>query len=181
MNEPDVTKPLPEATWDMSFRQTGFWGYVAVLPTWLGASALFILMAMTFSDVVLRSLFGNPIESATELTRLFMAIIVFSSLPIISWKGNNIVVDLLDPLFSRRLAIIRDIIIDLTCGVILIWPAKRVWELAERAKGFGDVTEYLNLPQHYIGWFIAVFTFATALTFLARAILLILSSIKGPV
>jgi TRAP-type C4-dicarboxylate transport system permease small subunit len=112
---------------------------------------------------------------------LFMAIIVFSSLPIISWKGNNIVVDLLDPLFSRRLAIIRDIIIDLTCGFILIWPAKRVWELAERARGFGDVTEYLNLPQHYIGWFIAVFTFATALTFLARAILLILSSVKGPV
>jgi hypothetical protein len=53
--------------------------------------------------------------------------------------------------------------------------------LAERARGFGDVTEYLNLPQHYIGWFIAVFTFLTALTFLARAILLILSAVKGPV
>ena len=181
MNEPDVRKSSSEAAWDMSFKQTGFWRYVAVLPTWFAASALFILMTMTFADVILRSVFGNPIESATELTRLFMAIIVFSSLPIISWKGNNIVVDLLDPLFSRRLAIIRDIIIDLTCGVILIWPAKRVWELAERAIGFGDVTEYLPLPQHYIGWFIAVFTFATALTFLARAILLILSSIKGPV
>ena len=181
MNELEVRKPSSEAAWDMSFRQTGFWRYIAVLPTWLAASALFILMTMTFADVILRSLFGNPIESATELTRLLIAIIVFSSLPIISWKGNNIVVDLLDPLFSRRLAIIRDIAIDMTCGVILIWPAKRVWELAERARGFGDVTEYLNLPQHYIGWFIAVFTFLTALTFLARAILLILSAVKGPV
>ena len=88
MNELDVRKPSSEAAWDMSFRQTGFWRYVAVLPTWLAASALFILMTMTFADVILRSLFGNPIESATELTRLFMAIIVFSSLPIISWKGT---------------------------------------------------------------------------------------------
>ena len=181
MNEPDVKNPSPEGTWDMSFKQNGFWRYVAVLPTWLAASALFILMAMTFFDVVLRSFFGNPIESATELTRLFMAIIVFSSLPIVSWKGNNIVVDLMDPFFSRRLAIIRNITIDLTCGVILLWPAKRVWDLAERARSYGDVTEYLNLPQHYIVWFIALFTFVTALTFVARAILLIFTSAKGPV
>jgi TRAP-type C4-dicarboxylate transport system permease small subunit len=110
-----------------------------------------------------------------------MAIIVFSSLPIVSWKGNNIVVDLMDPFFSRKLALIRDVAIDLTCGVILLWPAKRVWDLAERARSYGDVTEYLNLPQHYIGWFIALFTFVTALTFLARATLLIFTSAKGPV
>ncbi|MDT2079049.1 MAG: TRAP transporter small permease subunit, partial [Planktomarina sp.] len=117
----------------------------------------------------------------TELTRLFMAIIVFSSLPIVSWKGNNIVVDLMDPFFSRKLALIRNITIDLTCGFILLWPAKRVWDLAERARSYGDVTEYLNLPQHYIGWFIALFTFITALTFLARAALLIFTSVKVPV
>ena len=45
----------------------------------LASLALFFLMAMTFADVVLRSVFNDPIESATELTRLLMAIIVFSS------------------------------------------------------------------------------------------------------
>lgn len=162
----------------MSLYQPNIWRYVAVAPTWLAASVLFLLMSMTFADVILRSLFGNPIESATELTRLFMAIIVFSSLPIVSWKGANIVVDLMDPLFSRRLALLRDITIDLSCGIILLWPAKRVWDLAERAREYGDVTEYLNLPQHYAGWFIAVFTFATAITFTARAIARIISPTK---
>ncbi len=162
----------------MSLKQDSVWRYIAVLPTWLAAATLFLLMAMTFADVILRSLFSNPIESATELTRLFMAIIVFSSLPIVSWKGGNIVVDLMDPLFSRRLAYLRDIVIDLFCGVVLFWPARRVWDLAERAREYGDVTEYLNLPQFYAGWFIAFFTFITALTFLARGITRIVAPAK---
>ena len=151
-------------------RQPGFWHYVTMLPTWLAATVLFLLMSMTFADVVLRSVANNPIESATELTRFFMAIMVFSALPMVSWKGNHIVVDLMDPLFSRRMARLRDIAVDLICGVLLLWPAKRVWDLAERARDFGDVTEYLGFPQYIIGWFIAFFAFATALVFVARGL-----------
>lgn len=140
------------------------------LPTWLAAVTLFVLMAMTFADVVLRSTLNAPIEAATELTRIFMAIIVFSSLPMVTWKGGHIVVDLMDPLFSRTLARIRDVLIDLGSGVLLLWPAKRVFDLAERARGYGDVTEYIGFPQYVIGWFIAAFTFVTAFVFIARAI-----------
>ena len=43
---------------------------------------------------------NNPIESATELTRLFMGIIVFSCLPTVSWRNGHIVVDLLDKMFG---------------------------------------------------------------------------------
>jgi len=160
----------PEGTARLSGRQKSVWHYIAVLPTWLAATALFVLMGMTFADVILRSVANNPIESATEMTRFLMAIIVFSALPMVSWKGQHIVVDLMDPLFSRRMARVRDILIDLTCGVILFWPAKRVWELAERARDFGDVTEYLGFPQYVIGWFIAFFAFVTAIVFVMRGI-----------
>jgi TRAP-type C4-dicarboxylate transport system permease small subunit len=155
---------------EASLKQDSLWHYLAVIPTWFASATLFALMTMTFLDVLMRSIANNPIESATELTRLFMAIIVFSSLPMVSWKNKNIVVDLLDPIFSKRMALIRDISIDLMCGVILFWPAKRVWDLAERARSYGDVTEYLNMPQHYIAWYIAFFSFATALTFIARGV-----------
>ncbi|WP_299887875.1 TRAP transporter small permease [uncultured Ruegeria sp.] len=146
------------------------WYVVLHLPTWIAASTLFVLMCMTFLDVVLRSAFDNPIESATELTRLFMAIIVFSALPLVSWKGENIVVDLLDPFFSERLALMRDSLIDAVCGIVLVWPAVRVWELAERSRRYGDVTEYLKLPQFYVGWFISIFVALTAIAFLARSV-----------
>ena len=137
-------------------------------PVYLAAVMLFFLMGMTFFDVVLRSAFDNPIESATELTRLSMAIMVFSAMPLVSWKGQHILVDLMDPLFSAKIARIRDIIIDLACGVFILWPAQRVWVLAERSRDFGDVTEYLGLPQYLIGWFIAAFAMFTAVTFIFR-------------
>ncbi len=161
-------------------QQPGIWGWALMLPVWLAASTLFLLMAMTFADVILRSVVSDPIESATELTRLFMAIIVFSALPMVSWKGQHIVVDLMDPFFSRRMARMRDIVVDLLCGVILIWPAKRVWELAERARDFGDVTEYLGFPQFLIGWFIAVFSLLTAAVFVARGLTRIFAPSRLP-
>ena len=155
---------------EFSFQKDNLWEYILAIPTWFAAIILFVLMTMTFLDVILRSALNNPIESATELTRLFMAIIVFSALPLVSWKGENIVVDLFDPLFSETLARWRDIVIDLLTGVLLMWPAWRVWELAERSRKYGDVTEYLNLPQHYVGWFIALFSGFTAVALIARSL-----------
>ncbi len=139
-------------------------------PSLLAAVVLFSLMTMTFFDVILRSTINDPIESATELTRLFMAIVVFSSLPVISWKGEHIVVDLLDPLFGKDLARVRDCLVNLASGGLLIWPAVRIWQLAARAQNYGDVTEYLQIPQFYIAYFIAVATSITAVVLIVRGL-----------
>jgi len=151
---------------------------LAHFPSYLAAMTLFLLMIMTFFDVVLRSTINDPIESATELTRLFMAIIVFSSLPIVTWRAEHIVVDLLDGYFSRFLARIRDIVIDGFSGIILTWPAYRLWELAARAKSYGDTTEYLQIPQFYIAYFIAAATTITTMVLIIRAVLGIFSPDK---
>ncbi len=144
-------------------------------PSYLAAAALFALMLMTFADVVLRSTLNAPISAATELTRLFMAIIVFSALPVITWRNSHIVVDLLDPFFKGRFAQIRDVLVDALAGIVIFWPAIRVFELAERAKQYGDTTEYLHLPQFYIAYFIAFSTFVTAVILIIRAVLRLLA------
>lgn len=143
-------------------RRLHFIERISVIPLVLAGIVLFLMMVMTFADVVLRSAFDAPIEAATELTRLFMAIIVFTVLPVASAKGEHISVDLLDPLFTGWGKRLRDAAIDLTCGAMLFWPAERVAALAERARSYGDVTEYLEIPQFYLAWFIAVATFVTA-------------------
>jgi TRAP-type C4-dicarboxylate transport system permease small subunit len=143
---------------------------LAHAPSYLAATALFALMIMTFMDVVLRSTINSPISAATELTRLFMAIVVFASLPVISWRGDHIIVDLLDPLFSARAALLRDTLVDSLAGLMIFWPAYRVFELAERAKQYGDITEYLHIPQFYIAYFIAFSTFVTGLVLILRAV-----------
>ena len=75
---------------------------LSVLPMAVASAALFGLMVLTFLDVVLRSTINAPIEAATELVRIAIAIIVFSALPVMSARGQHIAVDLTDGLFNRR-------------------------------------------------------------------------------
>lgn len=149
-------------------------GQVLAFPMLLASATLFGLMVLTFCDVILRSVLNAPVEAATELTRMAMAIVVFSALPVLSARGQHISVDLLDGLFTRwRLLRLRDGFVTLICGLILWVPANRVLALAERARDYGDSTEYLNIPTFYMGWFIAIMSFAKAVAMIARGLLLL--------
>ena len=140
------------------------------LPSWLAATTLFVLMVMTFADVLLRSAFNAPLAAGPELTEMFVAIIVFSALPMVTWRGESIVVDLFDPMFSQTAGRIRDIVIDLLGGVLLFWPALRTWDLVSRTYSYGYTTEYLHIPEFYLVAFISVCTLATALVMVLRAL-----------
>ncbi len=136
----------------------------AVIPIWLSAIALFLLMAMTFCDVLFRSAFDAPIEAATELTRILVAISVFSVMPHITMGRAQIAVDLTDSVFERlNLSNLRDGVVFAVSGVLLFWPVGRLWTLAERTRGYGDVTEYIGIPQYLPMWFIAASVTLTAI------------------
>lgn len=145
----------------------------SVLPVLLASAALFALMVMTFCDVILRSAFNAPIEAATELTRIFMAIAVFAVLPVISAsKDGHIAVDLTDSLVDRLgLARFRDGLMLVLPGVLLFWPVERMTVLAERSARNGDITEYLGIPQTWLEWFIAGATALTALVMIATGLI----------
>ncbi|MFZ1814689.1 MAG: TRAP transporter small permease subunit [Rhizobiaceae bacterium] len=144
------------------------------LPLVLASLCLFLLMILTFADVIMRSAFSAPIEAATELTRIAMAIIVFSALPVVSANAQHISVDLLDRfLDSLGISRLLDAVVTLACGVLLVFPASRTVDLAERARSYGDLTEYLSIPTFYIGWFIAIMTFVTALVMIMRGLILL--------
>jgi TRAP-type C4-dicarboxylate transport system permease small subunit len=102
-----------------------------------------------------------------------MAVVVFSGIPVISAKGEHIAVDLLDGFFPRKVRVIRDGLISVACGALLFWPAERVTVLAERARSYGDVTEYLAIPEFYPAWFIACAVYLTGALMVARGLMLI--------
>ena len=147
---------------------------LAALPLAIASVVLFFLMVMTFLDVFLRSAFNDPIGSAPELTRMSVAIIVFTALPVLSGRGGHITVDLLDPLYTRW-GIMRlwEGLMSVGCGIMLWWPAFRVVDLAERSRSYGDLTEFLQIPTFYIGWLIALLTFATMIVLILRGLLLL--------
>lgn len=146
------------------------------VPMAFACLALFGLMCLTFADVVMRSVFNAPIEAATELIRMGVAVVVFAALPVLSAQNGHITVDLLDGVFRKfQLERVRDAIVALVCAAMLWWPAERIVDLAQRAKSYGDVTEYLQIPTFYVGYFIAAMTYLTAVALIGRACLHIFS------
>ena len=149
-------------------------GWIRALLVTVASLALFVLMTLMFSDVVLRSLFNTPIEAATELTRILMAIVVFSVLPVVSTSQGQIVVDLLDGLYTRPgLVRVRDVVVSLVCGLALIEPTHRIWILAGRARSYGETTEYLNIPTFVLGAFIGISVAVTAAALVLHALSLV--------
>lgn len=138
------------------------------LPSLLAGTALIFLMTLTFTDVVLRSVFNNPVVAATELTRISIAVVVFTTLPMVAARRQQIVVDLLDGLYTEKWARVRDGIIDIVCGLLLYWPISRIVVLGERAFKYGDVTEYLRIPQAYVVYFVLAATIVTAAVMVIR-------------
>ncbi|MEM7525852.1 MAG: TRAP transporter small permease [Pseudomonadota bacterium] len=151
-----------------------FLSKLSAAPAICAATALFALMAMTFADVVLRSAFGAPIEAATELTRILMAVIVFSVLPVVSARGEHISVDLLDPYFPPWAARVRDGVMSLVCAAMLWLPIERIVVLAERARDYGDVTDTLNIPQFLVAWMIAGLTAITMIALFGRGLYILI-------
>ncbi|MBX2826509.1 MAG: TRAP transporter small permease [Gammaproteobacteria bacterium] len=149
------------------------------LSTGLAVLALFIMMGMTFLDVLFRSIMNQPIEAATELTRILMAVIVFSILPLVSAQGKHITVDLLDQFLPAMLRRSLDGVLTVACGLMLLWPAERCIVLANRARDYGDVTEYLAIPTFYLSWFITISVFITAIALVLRGVWMLWRCLKG--
>ena len=149
---------------------------LVLVPIWLACAALLVLMLMTFSDVILRSSFDAPIEAGTELTRILVAVMVFAVMPHISVNDGHIAVDLTDGLFARLgLTRLRNGLILILSGTMLSWPVAQVWKLAERTRGYGDVTEYLGLPQYLTMWFIAAGITLAAIAMLITGLLTLIA------
>jgi TRAP-type transport system small permease protein len=68
------------------------------------ASALFLvaMMLITVVDVSARALFNRPITGAYDLVQLFLVGTVFLSIPDVFLRGENIVIDFVDHLFSGQ-------------------------------------------------------------------------------
>jgi TRAP-type transport system small permease protein len=139
----------------------------------LSAVTLFALMMVTCVDVVGRYVFNSPLTGSTELTEIAVGIVVFSVLPIISWRNDHIVVDLLDPLFPALAQFIRTIIINICICIGLLFLGQRINVLGERSLSYEEVTEYLEIPagwmMHFIGYICWVTAFMVATLGIYRA------------
>ncbi|MGY0217493.1 TRAP transporter small permease [Endozoicomonadaceae bacterium StTr2] len=137
---------------------------------WFAAAVLFVLMMVTCVDVLGRYLFDSPLVGSVEITELLLGCLIFSALPLITWRKEHIIVDLVDNMIPSRVKKLRDMFFNLCISGSLFIIGGKVWQLAGRAANYEEVTEYLEIPVSYFIYFIAVSCFLTAITALVLVI-----------
>ncbi|WP_375753643.1 TRAP transporter small permease [Vibrio sp. HN007] len=135
----------------------------------LAAISLFLMMAITFVDVFGRYFFNSPIDGSTEMIEVLLAVMVFMAFPLVSWKEENICVDLLDAYFPDKWIDLRQAVINLICSVSLILVAMTNWKLAGRSLEYEEVSEILEIPLGYVTYLISVTGFVGGVLTLLNA------------
>ncbi|MDH3760578.1 MAG: TRAP transporter small permease [Gammaproteobacteria bacterium] len=146
----------------------------------VGAVTLLALMLITCVDVFGRYLFNNPLTGSTELTEIAVGIVIFSVLPVVSWRNDHVVVDILDHFFSRRIHMIRTIVINLLISVALVFLGQRIYVLGQRSLSYGEVTEYLEIPLGWMMIYIAVMCWITALAVVTLGVVRAIFEFREP-
>jgi TRAP-type C4-dicarboxylate transport system permease small subunit len=132
--------------------------------------------ANTFVDVLARYVFNAPIPGAYEISELIMGIMIFAALPVVTWRGTHITIDLLDLITPRGIAGWRDSFMFLVSAGFVAVLGWELWDLAQTLASYGDVTEYLRLPIHptlqvmsILCWLTSAFSVLAALVAAKRA------------
>lgn len=142
----------------------------------LAALAIFTLALITFVDVFARYLFNAPIPGAYEISELVMGVMIFAALPVVTWRGSHITIDLLDAITPKWISGWRDGVMFLVSSVVVAVLGRELWALAETFASYGDVTEYLRIPIHptlqamsLLAWITSVLALLAALVCFKRA------------
>lgn len=128
----------------------------------IAAVTLMFLMLLTCADVMGRYFFDNSVDGATELTEIGIAILVFAEMPVITWRGGHVVVDILDRMFGSVVLKALGLFSALLISTSLYFLAERIMYLANRSIRRNEVTEYLEMPAGLIIQYIAVMSWVTA-------------------
>lgn len=144
------------------YEEKGPVAWLAFFLELIAAVTLFFLMALTCADVFGRYFLDNAVDGTTELTEMGIAILVFAELPIVTWRGGHVVVDILDRAMGSTVIKVLGLLSAFLMSTSLYFLAVRIYELAARSHRRGEVTEYLQMPVGYIVEYIAIMSWVTA-------------------
>ena len=115
---------------------------------WIAILAIFIIIFLTFGDVVGRYFFNRPISGTFELTRLLFAISVFFAFAVAQFKKENLFITILYSKFKIRIQGILDlfsVIIGVGMFSLAFW---HTLQYAQRIQSVGQFTSVLRWPIH---------------------------------
>ena len=116
---------------------------------------LFVMVALTFVDVIGRRFFDKPVYGAHDLTEHLMALIVFAGLPVLTARREHLSIDLFDAWLLKPGFVFWhrgvDALIAATLGLISF----EYFVAAGEASQIKEVSQALNIPRGLAYYFIS--------------------------
>ncbi len=120
--------------------------FVAKICGWTAAAFVAAMVLLTVADILLRAAANRPIPGVVELVELMLASSFFLALPAVFLRDGHIVVDVVDAVAPRSVALLKRLAAALAV-LALALMAWQGWISARDALAFGDVTSYLSIPR----------------------------------
>ena len=130
----------------------------------IAASAiLFLMMLLTFVDVVARYLFNFPLRGGFEITELMLLVLIFAGLPLVSHSDEHVTMDFIDRMVpdGARLLVVR--VVHVVCAAVMFFLTWQVWIKAGKIAAYGDTTDVLKITVGPFVYFMAAMILLTAL------------------
>lgn len=113
----------------------------------LAGLALFAIMVLTFLDVGGRKLLDHSITGSLEMTELFMVIVIFGALPLVSERGEHVVFDSLDGFLPDAIKKVQRGLVHLLCGIALLGLGWLMWQTGGDFSTSGETTAQLKIAK----------------------------------
>ena len=156
------------------YEEKGLVKWIAFFLEVVAAITLLILMLLTCTDVLGRYLFDNSLDAASELTEICIAVLVFAEMPIITWRGGHVVVDILDRFIGKKIIKALGLFSILVMSSSLYYVAHRIFFIGERSIRRGEESEYLAIPMGHVVQYIAIMSWITAASVITYGIYILL-------
>ena len=130
----------------------------------IAASAiLFLMMLLTFVDVVMRYLVNRPIRGGFEITEMMLLMLIFAGLPLVSHADEHVTMDFIDKLLGPRALDVLGRAVNAFCAAVMFFLTWQVWIKAGKIAGYGDTTDVLKILVGPFVYFMAAMIALTGL------------------
>ena len=124
---------------------------------------LFLMMLLTFVDVVARYLFNFPLRGGFEVTELMLLVLIFAGLPLVSHADEHVTMDFIDRILPEAAHRMLVRVVHGLCAAVMFFLTWQVWIKAGRIAGYGDTTDVLKISVGPFVYFMAAMILLTGL------------------
>jgi TRAP-type C4-dicarboxylate transport system permease small subunit len=133
-----------------------FYRSITALETF-SSSVIFIMMLLTFADVIGRYVLNKPIFGASEMISALLALAIFSGLGVTNARDEHIMVELfIEPTRKLLSPFIYEIVVQAFSVSAMLLIAVVLFEHALESYTLNSLTVVLELPLYYVTGSIAL-------------------------